>query len=87
MTSAIADEEPLTVAQVARRRKVSPATVRAWIDRGELEATVESRAPDSKRPRHRVSEEALAAFLERRRVVKAVGVGRRRKLPPVPEYV
>ena len=58
----------LTVADVAALRKVSPATVRAWIDRGELVATVESIDPRSKRPRYRVEPEALEAFLATRRV-------------------
>ena len=55
----------LTVADVARRYRVSPDKVRAWIARGELRAVNTSTALCG-RPRRVISPDALAEF-ERRR--------------------
>ena len=55
----------LTVADVARRYRVSPDKVRAWIRSGEL-ACVNTAAVLCARPRYVVLPDALAAF-ERRR--------------------
>jgi len=51
----------LTVCDVARRYRVSPDKVRAWIRRGELRA-VNTAAARCGRPRFVVPREALAEF-------------------------
>jgi len=56
------------IKQIAERYMVSPSTVSGWIANNELDAFVVSRAAGSRKPRYRVTEEALAAF-ERRRAV------------------
>jgi hypothetical protein len=56
----------LTVADVARRYRVSPDKVRAWIARGEL-AAVNTAAVLCRRPRWVITPDALAIF-ERRRL-------------------
>jgi transposase len=55
----------LTVADVARRYRVSPDKVRAWIARGELKA-VNTSTNLCGRPRWVISLDALAAFEKRR---------------------
>jgi transposase len=75
MTMRESDPAPagLTIAELARRYRVGPDKVRAWIARGELDAVNTAAAPGG-RPRWVVLPDALAAF-ERRRA------GR---LPPKP---
>jgi transposase len=51
----------LTVADVARRYRVGPDKVRAWIARGEL-AAIDTAAVRCGRPRWVITPEALAAF-------------------------
>jgi hypothetical protein len=53
-------EKHLTPPQVAKRYGVSPATVRGWIESGELKAT--NIASKGKRPMHRITPDALAEF-------------------------
>jgi transposase len=52
----------LDVAAVAARFGVTVATVLQWIHSGELRALNVARKPSTKKPRWRVSEEALAEF-------------------------
>ncbi len=61
-------ERLLTVEQVAKRLQVNEYTVRRWLRDGELEGT-----PFGGRTGWRVSEEAVASFLERRRVERETG--------------
>jgi excisionase family DNA binding protein len=56
----------LTVAEVARRYRVSPDKVRAWIARGELKA-VNTAAVLCGRPRWVIPAESLAEFEKTRR--------------------
>jgi uncharacterized protein YjcR len=67
-----------TVADVARRYRVSPDKVRAWIARGELSA-VNTAAVLCGKPRWVVMPDALLAFEERRRGGPAPKTPRRRK--------
>jgi transposase len=55
----------LTVRDVARRYRVSPDKVRAWINRGELRAT-NTAALLAGKPRWVISPEALIEFEKRR---------------------
>jgi excisionase family DNA binding protein len=56
-----------SVRQVAERYGVSVHTVLAWITKtGELRAVNVGRSPAGKKPRWRVTEQALAAFEARR---------------------
>lgn len=55
----------LTVADVAKRYRVSPDKVRAWIGRGEL-AAINTAAALCGRPRWVVTPDALAEFEGRR---------------------
>jgi excisionase family DNA binding protein len=61
-------EQMLTVGQVAERLQVNEYTVRRWLRSGELEGT-----PFGGRTGWRVTEEALTAFLERRRTARETG--------------
>jgi hypothetical protein len=58
----------LTPAQVAKRWGVAPATVRQWIDSGELKAI--DYAKPGKRPRYQIEATALADFQRRRRTLE-----------------
>jgi hypothetical protein len=57
---------PLTVRQVKERYSVTVRTVLAWIALGQLRAIDVSRQPGSKKPRWRVTQEALDRFEELR---------------------
>lgn len=73
---------PLTVAEVARRRRVSADTVYAWIAAGELAAVRQGTGKG--RDSYAIEEADLAAFLDRRRTVKPPGP-RKRAAPRLPE--
>jgi excisionase family DNA binding protein len=72
-------DKSYTPAEVAERLGVSYITVLAWIRDGSLTGTIVSRNPASKRPRWRIAEADLEAFLvERHRAaVKPVPQARR----------
>jgi excisionase family DNA binding protein len=59
---AVAVGNTLSVRDVCERYGVGDHTVLQWIRSGELKAFLASRRRDSKRPRWRISAEALAAF-------------------------
>lgn len=59
-------EPTLTVAEVAARRRVNRKRVLEWIAAGDLEA-VDVTGTGGKRATWRISEDALAAFDEKRR--------------------
>lgn len=73
----------LTVADVARRYRVSPDRVRAWIARGELRA-LNTRDVRNGRPRWLIPPEALADF-ERGRVALAPPPKPPRRKPVAPK--
>jgi excisionase family DNA binding protein len=75
----------LTVAEVARRFRVSPDRVRAWIKRGEL-AAINTRDVRSGRPRFVILPEALAAFEQGRSVAPPPKPRRRKKTGMVDYY-
>lgn len=52
----------LSVRDVCERYGVAEQTVLGWIRSGELRALNCSRRPDAKKPRWRITQEALAAF-------------------------
>jgi hypothetical protein len=68
----------LTVADLARRYRVLPDKVRAWIARGEL-AAVNTAAVACGRPRWVVLPDALATFERRRSGAPARPVRRKRR--------
>jgi transposase len=72
--------ETYTVAEVAARYRVRIATVATWIRAGELKAVNVSRSARSKKPRFRISNEALAAF-EAARTPTAAPVQKRARRP------
>jgi excisionase family DNA binding protein len=79
-----ADPPPLTVAEVAARRRVLIGTVLAWIHSGELRATNEGAG--KKRATWRIEEADLAAFLESRRNADPRPTPRRpNRRPALPE--
>jgi excisionase family DNA binding protein len=67
-----------TPPEIAERLRVEPAKVIAWLRSGELEG-VNIASRDSRRPRYRISEKALAEFLERRSAARPARAPRRRK--------
>ncbi|HEY1186325.1 MAG TPA: helix-turn-helix domain-containing protein [Gemmata sp.] len=72
----------LTVAEVAERFGVTPETVAGWIRAGELRAVNVSRSRTSKKPRWRVTPEALAAFeTARSATAEQPAAPKRRKRP------
>jgi hypothetical protein len=75
----------LTVEDVARRYRVSPDKVRAWIGRGELRA-VNTSAVLSARPRWVVPPEALAEFERKRTGGPAPKPQRRRRQPAAIDF-
>jgi hypothetical protein len=68
----------LTVRDVARRYRVNPDKVRAWIARGEL-AAINTAAAVCGRPRWVILPDALAAFERRRAGGPTPGAPRRRQ--------
>lgn len=75
----------LTVADVARRYRVSPDKVRAWIARGEL-AAINTATALCGRPRWVVLPEQLVAFERRRAGGAGARPRRRRRLAGVIDY-
>jgi excisionase family DNA binding protein len=69
----------LTPPEVAKRLRVSPTKILAWIRRGELKAVNVS---DGSRPRFRISPTDLLAFLTAREVQPAAKHYLRRREPP-----
>jgi hypothetical protein len=74
-----------TVADLARRYRVSEDRVRGWIDRGELRA-VNRRDAGAGRPAWVVTPEALADFERGRAPITAPKPQRRRRRPEVRDY-
>jgi hypothetical protein len=70
----------LTVAEVARRYRVSPDKVRLWIKKGELRAINTASALCTK-PRFVVVAEALAEFERRRQAAAPAKPAPRRRRP------
>lgn len=68
-----------TVAEVAERLHVHPDTVRDLIRSGELSAFNASANPTSRKPRYRVTVDALAGFLARRSVQTPSKLAKTRK--------
>jgi hypothetical protein len=81
----IAPTAGLTVADAARRYRVSPDKVRAWIARGEL-AAVNTSATLCGRPRYVVLPEHLAAFEGKRAAAPRPGPVKRRKRTTAVDY-
>ena len=77
----------LTPPQVAKQLGVSPDKIRAWIDKGELNATNVATGKAG-RPRYRISETDLADFQKKRQPSKPPPPAprRRKKDPNVIEF-
>jgi transposase len=71
----------MTVKDIIARYCVSEGTVLAWIKRGELRAINVGRQAGSKKPRWRITPEALGAFEQLRTPSPPVPRMRRRKRP------
>jgi excisionase family DNA binding protein len=71
----------LSVHDLCERYGVSEHTVLGWIRSGELRAVNVGRRPGSKKPRWRVTAEALAAFETARTPTPPPPRARRRKRP------
>lgn len=85
----MSDLDALTVADVARLRKVDPRTVLGWIHSGQLVASDESeRGEAGAKPRYRIDPAELRAFVERRKRRPTPKADRRkRRREAVTEYV
>jgi hypothetical protein len=70
-----------TVQDLQRRYGVTVHTVLGWIRSGELRAVNVGRRPGAKKPRWRVTEEALVAFEQLRTPAPSVSRARRRNRP------
>jgi hypothetical protein len=70
-----------TVADLAKRYRVSPDKVRAWIKRGELPA-VNTASAVCRKPRFVVLPDAVAAFEQRRGVAPPTPKPQRRRRRP-----
>jgi hypothetical protein len=68
-----------TIGYIMRHFNVGRGTVKAWIEANELKAVNASRSPGSRKPRWRVSPEALAAFEAARAAGVPAPKPRRRK--------
>lgn len=73
----------LTKTRIAVQLKVSTYTVDNWIESGELEA-VDVRRYGSKRPKWRITEDALAVFLEKR---SNFTVTKQRRVAKIPQLI
>jgi hypothetical protein len=71
----------LTVADVARRYRVSPDRVRGWIRAGELAPAVNTASALCRKPRFVVTPEALALFERRRSAALPPKPVRRKRAP------
>ncbi len=69
----------LSPQKAAERLGVKASTVIAWIRTGQLDGMDMSRQPGVGKPRFKVSEAALIAFQEKRRVVPPAKTIRRRR--------
>jgi hypothetical protein len=77
-----------TLKQICDRYCVGETTVLGWIRTGQLQALTVGRALNKKKPRWRVTEEALAAFeLSRTASPSPEPVRRRRQSAGVIEYI
>lgn len=56
---------------VSREKPIHRETVLTWIRKGELAAVNISESASSKRPRYIITDDALAAFIERRSTIKS----------------
>lgn len=72
--------ETFTVQQIADRYGVCPETVNGWIASGELRAVNVARNRGAKKPRWRITADALRLF-EELRATTAPAVPRQRKKP------
>jgi excisionase family DNA binding protein len=71
----------LSVKDLTQRYGVSEHTVLGWIGSGELRAVNVGRRPGAKKPRWRVTQEALEAFEQLRTPTPPLPRVRRRKQP------
>jgi excisionase family DNA binding protein len=70
-----------TIRDICNRFGVHEQTVLAWIHSGELKAVNVGRAPGKKKPRWRITQEALDAFEALRAATPPAPKTRRRKKP------
>jgi excisionase family DNA binding protein len=70
-----------SVRDLCERYDVGAHTVLGWINRGELRAVNVGRRPGAKKPRWRITQEALEAFEQLRRPTPSVPRARRRRRP------
>jgi excisionase family DNA binding protein len=75
-----------TVEDLTHRFGVTVHTVLQWIHNGELKALNVGRTPTGKKPRWRISEEALAEFEAKRTPTPAVPRAKRRKPQDVVQF-
>ena len=78
----VVEQHTLTPPEVARRWRVKPERVIAWIRSGELRAFDVSSRPSVGKPRYRIPEDAIIEF-ENRRSAAQVKTTRRRRRQPV----
>jgi excisionase family DNA binding protein len=70
-----------TVQDIQRRYGVTEHTVLGWVHSGELKAVNVGRTPKAKKPRWRITQEALEAFEQLRTTTPTPPRARRRKQP------
>jgi transposase len=70
-----------SVHEVAERYDVSEHAVLGWVARGELRAINVARSPEAKKPRWRITQQALEAFEQARTRSPPPPRARRRKQP------
>jgi excisionase family DNA binding protein len=70
-----------TVEELTHRFGVTEHTVLIWIRAGELKAINVGRTPDGRKPRWRISDQALAEFEAKRTPTPPVPRTKRRKRP------
>jgi hypothetical protein len=86
MPASTAEPAPgLTVEDVARRYRVSPDKVRAWITTGELRG-VNTASRLCGKPRYVVPPEALTEFEKRRAAGQPVKPARRKRRPAIVDF-
>jgi hypothetical protein len=78
---------PYTIQQITRRYCVTERCVQIWIASGELSALNVSRYPGSKKPRWRITRQALEAFERLRATTPVPRLRRRQRRAEVMEFI
>jgi excisionase family DNA binding protein len=82
------NDRTFTVQEICERYRVTQQTVLSWINSGQLRAINVGRRMSTKKPRWRVTQQALDSFeMLRASTPPPLAMRRRRRLPSVIEFI